>query len=39
MSEYLFTFKKGEVEIVLKSDDPKFVEEQLDKWRDALIKD
>jgi hypothetical protein len=39
MSDYLFTFKKGEVEIELKSDDPKFIEEQLDKWREALLKD
>jgi len=30
--------KKGEVEIELKSDDTKFVEEQLDKWRDAILK-
>lgn len=39
MSDYVFKFKKGEVEIELKSDDPKFVEDQLDKWRDMLLKD
>ncbi len=39
MSDYVFKFKKGEVEIELKSDDPKFVEDQLDKWRDVLLKD
>jgi hypothetical protein len=39
MSDYLFKFKKGEVEIELKTDDPKFVEDQLDKWRDVLIKE
>lgn len=39
MSEYLFKFKKGDVEIELKSDDPKFIEDQLDKWKEALLKD
>ena len=39
MSDYVFKFKKGEVEIELKSEDPKFIEDQLDKWRDALLKD
>lgn len=39
MSEYVFKMKKGEVEIELSSDDSKFIEEQLDKWRDALLKD
>ena len=38
MSDYVFKMKKGEVEIELKSDDTKFVEEQLDKWRDAILK-
>lgn len=38
MSEYVFKMKKGDIEIELKSDDSKFIEEQLDKWRDALIK-
>jgi hypothetical protein len=39
MSEYVFRMKKGEIEIELKSDDSKFIEEQLDKWREALLKD
>ncbi len=39
MSEYIFKMKKGEIEIELKSDDSKFIEDQLDKWRDALIKE
>lgn len=39
MSEYVFKMKKGDVEIELKSDDSKFIEDQLDKWRDALLKD
>lgn len=39
MSEYVFKMKKGDVEIELKSDDSKFIEDQLDKWREALLKD
>jgi hypothetical protein len=38
MSEYVFKMKKGDIEIELKSDDSKFIEEQLDKWRNALLK-
>lgn len=38
MSEYVFKMKKGDVEIELKSDDAKFVQEQLDKWRETLLK-
>jgi hypothetical protein len=39
MSDYTFKMKKGDVEIELKSDDAKFIEEQLDKWREALLKE
>ena len=39
MSEYVFKMKKGDVEIELKSDDSKFIEDQLDKWREALLKE
>ena len=39
MSEYIFKMKKGDVEIELKSDDSEFIEEQLDKWREALLKE
>ena len=39
MSEYVFKMKKGDIEIELKSDDPRFIEDQLDKWRDALLKE
>ncbi len=39
MSEYVFKMKKGDIEIELKSDDSKFIEDQLDKWRDALVKE
>jgi len=38
MSEYVFKMKKGDIEIELKSDDSRFIEEQLDKWRNALLK-
>ena len=38
MSEYIFKMKKGDIEIELKSDDSRFIEDQLDKWRDALLK-
>jgi len=37
MSDYVFKMKKGDVEIELKSDDSRFIEEQLDKWREALL--
>ena len=39
MAEYLFKMKKGDIEIELKSDDSSFIEDQLDKWRDALLKE
>jgi len=39
MSDYIFKMKKGDIEIELKSDDSKFIEDQLDKWRDALVKE
>lgn len=39
MSDYIFKMKKGDIEIELKSDDSRFIEDQLDKWRDALLKD
>lgn len=38
MGEYVFKMKKGDIEIELKSDDAKFIEEQLDKWREAILK-
>ena len=37
MSDYIFKMKKGDVEIELKSDDIKFIEDQLEKWRDAIV--
>lgn len=36
--EYTFKVKKGDVEIELKSSDTKFIEEQLEKWRELLLK-
>lgn len=39
MSEYVFKLKKGDIEIELRSDDPKFIEEQLTNWRNILISE
>lgn len=36
--EYSFKIKKGDVEIELKSSDTKFIEEQLERWREMLLK-
>jgi hypothetical protein len=36
--EYTFKIKKGDVEIELKSTDTRFIEEQLEKWREMLLK-
>ncbi len=38
MSEYVFKMKKGDIEIELKSDDSKFIEDQMDKWREAILE-
>ncbi len=38
MSEYVFKMKKGDIEIELKSDDSKFIEAQMDKWRQAILE-
>ena len=38
MHEYVFKMKKGDIEIELKSDDIEFVEEQINKLRDELLK-
>ena len=37
MSEYVFKLKKGELELELKSDDAKFIEIQMDNWRNMLL--
>ncbi len=37
MSEYVFKLKKGDLELELKSDDSKFIETQMDNWRNMLI--
>lgn len=36
MSEYVFKLKK-DLELELKSDDPKFIETQMDNWRNMLV--
>ena len=30
--------KKGEIEIEIASDDPKFIEDELSKWREDILK-
>ena len=37
MSEYVFKLKKGDLELELQSDDPAFIEAQLENWREALL--
>lgn len=37
MSEYIFRLKKGDLELELKSDDAKFIELQMDNWRNMLL--
>lgn len=39
MSEYIFKLKKGDIEIELKSDDPKFIEDQLNIWRSIFLNE
>jgi len=38
MPQYVFKMKKGELEIEFSSDDAEFVEQQLEKWRDEILK-
>ena len=38
MAEYVFKLKKGELELELQSDDPQFIETQLENWREALME-
>ncbi|MEB3206493.1 MAG: hypothetical protein VKK59_03995 [Vampirovibrionales bacterium] len=37
MSDYVFKLKKGELELELKSDDARFIETQMDNWRNTLL--
>jgi hypothetical protein len=37
VSEYVFKLKKGDLELELKSDDAKFIETQMDNWRNMLV--
>jgi hypothetical protein len=39
MAEYIFKLKKGDIEIELKSDDPRFIEDQLEIWRTIFLKE
>ncbi len=38
MPQYVFKMKKGELEIEFSSDDAEFVEQQLAKWREEILK-
>lgn len=38
MADYVFKIKKGEIEIEISSDDPKFIEEELSKWREDILR-
>lgn len=38
MSEYVFKIKKGEIEVEISSDDSIFIEEELSKWREDILK-
>ena len=38
MPQYVFKMKKGDLEIEFSSDDADFVEQQLEKWREEIIK-
>lgn len=37
MSTYVFKLKKGELELELQSDDPHFIEAQMQQWREQLL--
>jgi hypothetical protein len=37
VSEYIFKLKKGDLELELKSDDARFIEQQMDNWRNMLL--
>ncbi len=37
MSEYIFKLKKGDLELELKSDDARFIEMQMENWRNLLM--
>ena len=38
MADYVFKIKKGEIEIEIASDYPKFIEDELSKWREDILK-
>ena len=37
MSEYIFRLKKGDLELELRSDDARFIEVQMENWRNKLL--
>ncbi len=38
MADYIFKIKKGEIEVEISSDDPKFIEDELAKWRQDILR-
>ena len=38
MADYIFKIKKGEIEVEISSDDPKFIEGELAKWRQDILR-
>ena len=38
MADYVFKIKKGEIEIEIASDDPKFIVDEVSKWREDILK-
>jgi hypothetical protein len=38
MADYVFKLKKGELELELRSDDPAFVQQQMEQWRNQLLQ-
>jgi hypothetical protein len=37
VSEYIFRLKKGDLELELRSDDARFIEVQMENWRNKLL--
>ena len=37
MAEYVLKVQKGDIEIELRSDDPEFIQSQLDSWRALFL--
>ena len=38
LSEYVFKIKKGDLELEVRSNDPAFMEGQVETWRNVLVQ-